>query len=208
MRPIAVACAVPRPSAERLVVGEGAQQLVVAGAGLVRARDDRIDDAEQAGGADAVRSPALRRRGTIPSRRAACSSARTTVVPTAMIRPPRARARLRSPSRSTLGNAVRLVERQQRIQLRIAGRRDAGGVGDGREHHACVRSSTRASASRARSRPTAARTRPAGRQSASTCPRSPAAPAGGSTESAGRGAPALPRSRPGVPSNASVTSRG
>ena len=72
---------------EQRVVGEGAQQFEVAFAGLVDAGEDRVDDAEP--GAGPMRPRATPWPGwTRPPASAADSSARTTVVPTAMTRRP------------------------------------------------------------------------------------------------------------------------
>ena len=63
--------------------GKGAQQLVMAGSLLVRARQDRIDYAQARSRHRFADWRRPRRRG-----RAACSNARTTVVPMATTRPP------------------------------------------------------------------------------------------------------------------------
>ena len=75
------------------VVDKRPQQLVVAGARFVCARQQRVDDQKRRVGTNPLRRQAVTRRHR-PSARPACSSARTTVVPTAMIlaRSRRARA--------------------------------------------------------------------------------------------------------------------
>ncbi len=69
---------------------------------------------------------------------AACSSARATVVPSATTRPPRC-SRRANRGDGAGRNAVRLVERQARIERGVAGRRQAGGVGQRREADAASR---------------------------------------------------------------------
>ena len=108
------------------IVGEGAQQLVVAVAGLMNAADNGVDDAELgvgaeplvgnagAGGQAATGSGVLQSAG----HRGAESD------DTAALRHGlsyRAYRRLRNP--------VGLVERQPAVERRVAGRRDPGGVG-------------------------------------------------------------------------------
>ena len=131
---------------------------------------------------------------TTPAGAAACSSARTTVVPTATIRPP-SDSRAADRGRRGIRNAIRLVERKPPIELRVAGRRDARRKRDRGERDAALAHRADRSPSRARSRRTAARRRPARRRSASTRPTARAAPARARTGSAGRAA----RGRPTPP---------
>ena len=101
-------------------------------AGLVHAGEDRVHDAEPAFRAPmrprATPSPAR----TLPSAFAADSSARTTVVPTAMMRRPFALARPIAAA-VLLGDAIGLVEREPQVERGIAGRGYAGGVRQRRE---------------------------------------------------------------------------
>ena len=71
---------------------------------------------------------------TLPSGLAADSSARTTLVPIAMMRRPR-ELRLCDLRRDMLGDAVGLVEGKARIKCGIAGRRNARGMGERCEAH-------------------------------------------------------------------------
>src|SRR5207244_12720977 len=62
VRAVAAGLQLPVGPAERRLVRERAQQFVMAAAGLVRAREDGIDDAQPAGRAEALRRHALRAR--------------------------------------------------------------------------------------------------------------------------------------------------
>ena len=77
--------------AQHRLVEKGTQQRVVAGAGLVGAGEERIDDPEFRAGTDPSGRDTAPAR-TIPSEAPAASRARTTVVPIATMRPPRPRA--------------------------------------------------------------------------------------------------------------------
>ena len=99
---------------------------------------------------------------TLPSSVAACSSALTTDVPTATMRPRRARARSDQPC-GEARNEIRLVERKHRVQRGVAGRRDSGCVRERRESDADAPRRPRARSSSVRNRPTAVRRRPADR---------------------------------------------
>ena len=85
---------------------------------------------------------------TLPSARAACSSARTTVVPIGD-HPATAIPHASIKRAVDDGNVVRLVERQQPIELGVAGRGDACGV---RERGKRAPRAREASRSRAQSR--------------------------------------------------------
>ena len=127
MRAVAMLSDRSRHPLQCLVAGEGPEKLKVAFAGLVHAGEDRIHDAK-------------RRRAVYPSARNSIASTRAAVGPRRRLEraddrrsdgdnPPAVRLRSRDCRRGPLRDAKRLVEGELRVQRRISGRGEAGGVG-------------------------------------------------------------------------------
>ena len=98
-----------RLGAQQRLAEKGPQQRVVTGAGFMHTGDDCIDDPQFRSHADLVATPFPLR--TIASRAPAASRARTTVVPMAIMGPPRARASLTAAAVFT-GLEIRFIQRK------------------------------------------------------------------------------------------------
>ena len=117
---------------QRLVVDEGAQQLVMARAGLVRAAQERVDDPQSTSPVRAGSSPSPRRCAARPAARSVFQGARdgraerddAAAAPT---RVAAIAATVAAGSRYGSSNGRRASS------AGVAGRREAGGVGQGRE---------------------------------------------------------------------------
>ena len=154
------------PSRDRVASSlERAQQLVVAGAGLVRAGHDRVDDPQPRPGPmrpvampSPARTPSVRQRRVLER-----AHHRRADRDDAAAGEPRGVDR-RGGRRRESGRARRAAAR---VERRVAGRRDARRRGSAWRTPRRDRAAAARWPSRARSRPTAARTPPAGWRSAS-----------------------------------------
>ena len=113
---------------EHFIIGKGTQEIVVTGMRLMRARENHVDDTQTRCGADALIGHPASRTNVVTGadgvfERADHGRADGDDSPAARSRPiDRNRRRKR--------NAVRLIERQTRIERSIARRRDARGMSD------------------------------------------------------------------------------
>lgn len=116
---------------ERRIWGEGPEELVVAFAGLVRAGDDGVRDAEL------HLAPDPSARNAIPGPHAAVAVRRRFERPDDRRSngddPPAARLRAIDGRCSSLENVKELIQRETRVQRRASGRGEPGGVSEGGE---------------------------------------------------------------------------
>jgi len=134
VRPVAVGEQHRIGAREHVVIGECAQQLVVAGAGLVRAADDRIDDSQRGRRAEALIGQAVAGAQAVPLRRGVFERARHRRAEGDHAAAAAVRALDRIDRR--LRQAVRLVERQPRVECGIARGRDSRSMRQRRESDA------------------------------------------------------------------------
>jgi len=116
---------------ERPIALEGPQQFVMAASRIVKPRHDRVDDTQLGIGRDPLRGDTFSgcNPSVDPCRVLECPHDRRAN----RHDPPASMLRLSNERCSRSRNGIGLVEGKPRVQLRIAGRRDASRVSDGRK---------------------------------------------------------------------------